>query len=157
MRRRTVPPNTTVGAKMYINPTLLSGHATFFKYVIHLDYQCKIFSEYSVASDVSISVSTPCQMISDNSIVLPNQRPKRISSEARIEPTTKMVSDSGNAHAILTQLQAAGSAYAEQKPGAREQLLSLSNALITSLELPSETIQRIGWAEVSLLPRSMYL
>lgn len=63
-----------------------------------------------------------------------------------------MASSPGNAHAILAQLQNAGSAYAEQKPGAREQLLGLSNALIAALELPSEAIQRIGWAEVSLLP-----
>ncbi len=49
---------------------------------------------------------------------------------------------------ILAQLQAVGTAYAEKKPGAREQLLSLSHALISSLELPSEAIQRMGWAEV---------
>lgn len=49
--------------------------------------------------------------------------------------------------AILAQIQAVGSAYAEKKPGAREQLLSLSHALISSLELPSEAIQRMGWAE----------
>ncbi|KAI0382244.1 putative O-methyltransferase [Hypomontagnella monticulosa] len=49
--------------------------------------------------------------------------------------------------AILAQLQAAGSAYAEKKPGAREQLLNLSHALISSVELPSEAIQRMGWAE----------
>lgn len=62
-----------------------------------------------------------------------------------------MASASGTVQAVLAQLQAAGSAYAEQKPGAREQLLSLSNALIAAVELPSETIQRIGWAEVSFL------
>lgn len=67
-----------------------------------------------------------------------------------------MVPNSGNAHAILAQLQTAGSAYSEQKPGAREQLLNLSNALIAALELPSEAIQRIGWAEVSLFPRCTY-
>lgn len=51
--------------------------------------------------------------------------------------------------AILAQLQTAGFAYAEQKPGAREQLLSLNGALTAALELPSEAIQRIGWAEVN--------
>ncbi|OTA55120.1 putative O-methyltransferase [Hypoxylon sp. EC38] len=54
---------------------------------------------------------------------------------------------SSTPEAILTQLQAAGSAYAENKPGAREQLLNLSHALISSVELPSEAIQRMGWAE----------
>ena len=49
--------------------------------------------------------------------------------------------------AILSQLQTTGQAYAENKPGAREQLLNLSHALISSLELPSEAIQRMGWAE----------
>ncbi|KAI0852445.1 putative O-methyltransferase [Daldinia vernicosa] len=48
--------------------------------------------------------------------------------------------------AILAQLQATGSAYSEKKPGAREQLLNLAHSLISSLELPSESIQRIGWA-----------
>ncbi|KAI2780782.1 putative O-methyltransferase [Daldinia loculata] len=49
--------------------------------------------------------------------------------------------------AILAQLQATGSAYSEKKPGAREQLLNLAHSLISSLELPSEAIQRMGWAE----------
>ncbi|KAI1380465.1 putative O-methyltransferase [Hypoxylon crocopeplum] len=48
---------------------------------------------------------------------------------------------------ILSQLQVAGSAYAEKRPGAREQLLNLGYALISSIELPSEAIQRMGWAE----------
>ncbi|KAF7371026.1 putative O-methyltransferase [Mycena sanguinolenta] len=48
---------------------------------------------------------------------------------------------------IIAELQAVGSAYAEKKPGAREQLLNLSHALIASLELPSETIQRMAFAE----------
>lgn len=51
---------------------------------------------------------------------------------------------------ILEQLQAAGSAFAENKPGAREQLLNLGYSLVSSLQLPSEAIQRMGWAEVSL-------
>lgn len=51
--------------------------------------------------------------------------------------------------AILSKLQSVGSAYAEGTPGSREQLLNLSHALISSLELPSEAIQRMGWAEVT--------
>jgi len=49
--------------------------------------------------------------------------------------------------AILEKLQSVGAAYADRKPGAREQLINLSHALISSLELPSEAIQRMGWAE----------
>lgn len=51
--------------------------------------------------------------------------------------------------AVLSQLQAASAAYAEKKPGSREQLMNLGYALISSVELPSEAIQRMGWAEVS--------
>ncbi|KAI1633661.1 putative O-methyltransferase [Biscogniauxia mediterranea] len=58
-----------------------------------------------------------------------------------------MSSSSGKPEAILSQLQTVGAAYAENKPGAREQLINLSQALISSLELPSEAIQRMGWAE----------
>ncbi|OTB15543.1 hypothetical protein K445DRAFT_60843 [Daldinia sp. EC12] len=54
---------------------------------------------------------------------------------------------SSTPEAILAQLQETGSAYAEKKPGAREQLLNLAYSLISSLELPSEAIQRMGWAE----------
>jgi hypothetical protein len=49
---------------------------------------------------------------------------------------------------ILAQLQSVGAEFREKQPGAREQLIKLSRALISSLELPSEAIQRIGWAEV---------
>uniref|UniRef100_A0A8H7K5S5 O-methyltransferase domain-containing protein n=1 Tax=Bionectria ochroleuca TaxID=29856 RepID=A0A8H7K5S5_BIOOC len=48
---------------------------------------------------------------------------------------------------ILAQLQSVGAEFREKQPGAREQLIKLSRALISSLELPSEAIQRIGWAE----------
>ncbi|KAF7371025.1 putative O-methyltransferase [Mycena sanguinolenta] len=48
---------------------------------------------------------------------------------------------------IIAKLQEVGSAYAKKRPGAREQLLNLSHALIASLELPSETIQRMAFAE----------
>lgn len=53
---------------------------------------------------------------------------------------------------VLARLQTAGDNYASGKPGAREQLIDLSYALISSLELPSEAIQRMGWAEVSFPP-----
>ncbi|CAG9998520.1 unnamed protein product [Clonostachys byssicola] len=48
---------------------------------------------------------------------------------------------------ILAQLQSVGAEFREKQPGAREQLIELSRELISSLELPSEAIQRIGWAE----------
>ncbi|KAI4595374.1 hypothetical protein KJ359_007049 [Pestalotiopsis sp. 9143b] len=48
---------------------------------------------------------------------------------------------------VLCQPQAVGSAYANKKPGAREQLINLCHSLISTLELPSEAIQRMGWAE----------
>ncbi|KAI1453937.1 putative O-methyltransferase [Annulohypoxylon moriforme] len=48
---------------------------------------------------------------------------------------------------ILAQLNNAGSAYAKKEPGARERLLNLGYALVSSVELPSEAIQRMGWAE----------
>lgn len=34
------------------------------------------------------------------------------------------------------------------KPGARIRLMSAAQSLAASLETPSETIQRVGWAEV---------
>lgn len=39
----------------------------------------------------------------------------------------------------------------QNQPGAREGLLALSHRLIAMLETPSETIQRIAWAEVQRL------
>ena len=39
----------------------------------------------------------------------------------------------------------------QSQPGAREALLALSYQLTAILETPSETIQRIGWAEVRRL------
>lgn len=41
----------------------------------------------------------------------------------------------------------------ENQPGSREVLLALSQRLTAMLETPSETIQRIGWAEVQRLFR----
>ncbi|KAF2231304.1 putative O-methyltransferase [Viridothelium virens] len=48
---------------------------------------------------------------------------------------------------VIDQLQITAKAYADKRPGAREQLLNLSQTLTASLELPSEAIQRVGWAE----------
>ena len=39
----------------------------------------------------------------------------------------------------------------QNQPGAREALLALSHQLTAILETPSESIQRIGWAEVQHL------
>jgi hypothetical protein len=49
---------------------------------------------------------------------------------------------------ILARISAVAQAYEKREPGARETLIDLSQTLITTLELPSEAIQRIGWAEV---------
>ena len=43
----------------------------------------------------------------------------------------------------------------QKQRGARESLLALSHQFIAMLETPSETIQRIGWAEVRRRPCSM--
>ncbi|KAI1330330.1 putative O-methyltransferase [Xylariaceae sp. FL0255] len=51
------------------------------------------------------------------------------------------------AEAILAKLQNVGSSYTRKQPGAREQLIHLCHALVSKLELPSEAIQRMGWAE----------
>ena len=49
---------------------------------------------------------------------------------------------------ILTAISSAGDSLSQNEPGAREKLLALSYSLSAALELPSEAIQRIGWAEV---------
>ena len=36
------------------------------------------------------------------------------------------------------------------EPGAREKLLNLAHSLVAAVELTSESIQRMGWAEVCL-------
>jgi hypothetical protein len=59
-----------------------------------------------------------------------------------------MLERSSQQASLVSKILVASSAYGDNEPGAREQLLNLSYALISSLELPSETIQRIGWAEV---------
>lgn len=51
---------------------------------------------------------------------------------------------------ILEGIAAAGKAYSQADPGARENLVELSHTLIAALEIPSEFVQRSFWAEVSL-------
>lgn len=50
---------------------------------------------------------------------------------------------------LLEEIATTGKSYSQQQSGAREKLLSLANSLAAAVELPSEAIQRIGWAEVS--------
>ena len=52
------------------------------------------------------------------------------------------------AQAILAEIHDAERGFDNNEPGSREKLLSLTYALATALELPSETIQRMGWTEV---------
>ena len=49
---------------------------------------------------------------------------------------------------ILGELKNAEKGFLDDSPGSREQLLNLTYALTSALELPSEAIQRMGWAEV---------
>ena len=53
---------------------------------------------------------------------------------------------------IVGTIAASTEAVIEQRPGAREHVLALSYRLASALETPSETIQRIGWAEVRYCP-----
>ncbi|KAL8731915.1 MAG: hypothetical protein Q9181_004126 [Wetmoreana brouardii] len=48
---------------------------------------------------------------------------------------------------LLEDIAGAGKSYSQHELGARERLLSLAYSLAAAVELPSETIQRIGWAE----------
>jgi len=50
---------------------------------------------------------------------------------------------------LLKDISDVGKSYSQNEPGAREKLLSLAYSLAAAAELPSETIQRISWAEVS--------
>ena len=59
---------------------------------------------------------------------------------------------SPQAEEILNQIKNAEKSFLLKEPGSREQLLNLAYSLATSLELPSESIQRMGWAEVRLCP-----
>ena len=49
---------------------------------------------------------------------------------------------------IFEQINNIQKGFLENECGSREKLLKLSYAFSSALELPSETIQRIGWAEV---------
>lgn len=52
--------------------------------------------------------------------------------------------------ALLERIAAAGKAFEDsQQPGAREDLIDLSQSLVAALEIPSEFIQRSFWSEVS--------
>ncbi|KAL4807931.1 S-adenosyl-L-methionine-dependent methyltransferase [Aspergillus unguis] len=48
---------------------------------------------------------------------------------------------------ILQGLAAAGKAYDQNEAGSREALIDLARSLVTSLEIPSEFLQRTFWAE----------
>lgn len=48
---------------------------------------------------------------------------------------------------LVEEIIGAGTSYSQHEPGAREKLLSLAYSLASAVELPSEAIQRIGWAE----------
>lgn len=48
---------------------------------------------------------------------------------------------------LVEEIGKAGKSYSQNEQGARDKLLSLAYSLATAVELPSETIQRIGWAE----------
>lgn len=50
---------------------------------------------------------------------------------------------------IISDIVSAGKKYESNEPGAREDLVSLGQALSMALEIPSEFVQRSMWAEVS--------
>jgi hypothetical protein len=58
---------------------------------------------------------------------------------------------------ILDGITAARVAFEKNEAGSREALIDYSRALISSLEIPSEFVQRTFWAEVrrTLIPRPM--
>lgn len=55
-----------------------------------------------------------------------------------------------NVSSLIEALVSAGKAYEKNEPGAREALIDNSRALATSLEIPSEFLQRSFWAEPAL-------
>lgn len=65
-----------------------------------------------------------------------------------------MASSHEQTSALLDAIATAGNAWAQEKPGARAELLTLAHALTAKLETPSEVLQRIGWAEVCVFSRS---
>ena len=54
---------------------------------------------------------------------------------------------------LLSSISSTGSSFALNSRGAREELIALAYKLAAVLETPSEVIQRVGWAEVSILIR----
>jgi len=67
--------------------------------------------------------------------------------------TLVYIHDGGNARSSgfepLEDITGVGKAYSQNEPGAREKLLSLAYSLAAAVELPSETIQRMSWAEAN--------
>ena len=53
------------------------------------------------------------------------------------------------ASSLLEEIAASGTSFKNNEPGAREKLLVLNHELTAALELPSETLSRMAWAEVS--------
>lgn len=60
-----------------------------------------------------------------------------------------VIPSDGQVSSLLEDITRAGRSYFQHEQGARERLLLLAYSLAAAVELPSETIQRIGWAEVS--------
>ena len=56
-----------------------------------------------------------------------------------------------NAACVVREMNTLIDPAHQNQPGTREGLLALSHRLTAMLETPSETIQRIGWAEVQRL------
>lgn len=53
-----------------------------------------------------------------------------------------------NATSVAREMNTLVDPVHQNQPGAREGLLALSHRLTAMVEAPSETVQRIGWAEV---------
>lgn len=56
-----------------------------------------------------------------------------------------------NAASVVREMNTLIDPVHQNQPEAREGLLALSHKMTAMLETPSETIQRIGWAEVKRL------
>ena len=57
---------------------------------------------------------------------------------------------------IVAEINTTAKALENNIHGSREQLLDLCSSLTAKLETPSETIQKIGWAEASNFVRSLF-
>ncbi|PYI03680.1 putative O-methyltransferase [Aspergillus sclerotiicarbonarius CBS 121057] len=57
---------------------------------------------------------------------------------------------SSSVSSILKDLSAAGTAFDNKEPGSREALIERSRALVATLEVPSEFMQRSFWAEPAM-------